>query len=118
MAARSPRRGYYALADRMGVANGEVAIFRNFNGLNLLTLLRLQSELTNLEYELERYRNEDETDDSDILISDEGDPEIRVRVREYSESFLKMSLAAEKEPNNAAQYFKLIEVQQKLREYS
>lgn len=61
-------RGYSKLAALMG-SYPEAAIFRRFGTLNMLNLLRLQAELTDLEFQLQDIRSEDETDPRSLQYS-------------------------------------------------
>ena len=58
-------RGYPKLAKLMGT-HYETAIFRRFTELNMLNLLSLQAELTDLEIQLQNIRNEDEVADDAV----------------------------------------------------
>jgi hypothetical protein len=57
--------GYPKLARLMSLAP-ETAIFRRFNDLTMLNLLRLQAELQELENQLEETRIEDESSDDQV----------------------------------------------------
>ncbi|KAK4235216.1 hypothetical protein C8A03DRAFT_36946 [Achaetomium macrosporum] len=65
---RAKPRGYYELAERMVFAENELAIFRNFKELNILSLLQLQAEIILLQSDLEWIRNNDDLSDETIAV--------------------------------------------------
>lgn len=94
--------GYADLSKLMN-ENPETAVFRSFRELNMITLLRLQAELHDLEYQLRDIRDED---------SQSGD-----RIREdYVRDFRLMR--DYKEEGDSLQHDILVAVGEKLREYS
>ena len=97
-----PERGYSKLATLMG-AHHETTIFRRFGKLNMLNLLSLQAELTDLEVKFENIRKEDE---------DSGD-EFRML---YAVDFREMRDHAN-DANNL-QWQMLLDIRAKLQEYS
>jgi len=121
---QSDRRGYYELADRMSVAENELTIFRNFNNLNILSLLQLQAEIILLESDLEFIRNQDDNSNESITIpypSEEGDLFINSVTYDrklFSSCILNMQRVARNDPKQCTQYFKMVELRAKLREYS
>lgn len=120
----SSRRGYYELADRMALAENELAIFRNFKNLDILSLLHLQAEILILESDLESIRNKDDNQDEAIEIpyaSGEGDLAIEsatYKRRLFSSCIVMMQRVARNDPNQCKQYMKMVELRTKLREYS
>jgi hypothetical protein len=92
--------GYHTLASLMG-RDGEYAIFRKFSSLNMLNLMRYQAELLDLEeqYKSTLWTNEKGSNDiplaynfKELNESKSGQKrvldDIRVKLNEYSESFL------------------------------
>ena len=101
MAAPKPR-GYPKLAELMGT-HYETAIFRRFRELNMLNLLSLQAELTDLEIQLQNIRGEDELSE---------DP-----IRElYAVDFHEM--IQQREEGDDLQWRMLLRIRGKLQEYS
>ncbi|OHE91159.1 hypothetical protein CORC01_13535 [Colletotrichum orchidophilum] len=98
---RFPERGYGNLAN-LFARSPEVAIFRKFGYLSMMNLLRLQSELQELEQQLEDTREEDRNSTDPIR-------------REYESSFRTMKQYAE--DSDSIQYELLIEIRKKLEEY-
>ena len=98
----APERGYPKLAALMG-AHHETTIFRRFGKLNMLNLLSLQAELTDLEVKLENVVKEDE---------DSGD-EYRML---YAVDFREMRDHANDADN--LQWQMLLDIRAKLQEYS
>lgn len=96
-----PERGYGNLAG-LFARSPEVAIFRKFNHLSMMNLLRLQSELQDLEQQLEDTREEDRNSTDPIR-------------KEYEFSFRVMKQYAE-DPDSI-QYELLLEIGNKLEEY-
>jgi len=96
--------GYPRLAALMGKEK-DVAIFRRFDDLNILSLLALQAEIIDLEKD---FRRECRIDD---MVGD-GQQQQPSSPSRYSENF-KLS-----RENNSAQYRKLKDLHDRLREYS
>ena len=95
-------RGYPKLATLMG-HHPETAIFRRFNHLNMLNLLSLQAELTDLELQLQHVRQEDETS---------GDPLRMLHSIDFWE------LRQSRKAGDDLQWHVLLDIRQKLQEYS
>lgn len=120
----SVRRGYYELADRMALAENELAIFRNFKKLNILSLLQLQAEILVLESDLEYIRDKDDNSHEEITIpfpSGEGDLAVGSKTyqrRMFSSCMLEMQRVARNDPKQCTQYMKMVELRNKLQEYS
>ena len=95
-------RGYPKLATLME-HHSETAIFRRFDNLNMLNLLSLQAELTDLELQLQHIRQEDETSD---------DPLRMLHAIDFWE--LRQSRTA----GDDLQWQVMVNIRQKLQEYS
>lgn len=95
-------RGYPKLASLMG-HHTETAIFRRFSQLNMLNLLSLQAELTDLELHLRHIRQEDEISD---------DPLRMLHTIDFWE------LRQSREAGDDLQWQTLLNIRQKLQEYS
>ncbi|KAK4443523.1 hypothetical protein QBC34DRAFT_416909 [Podospora aff. communis PSN243] len=125
-ARRSSRRGYYELADRMALAENELAIFRNFKQLNILSLLQLQAEILVLQDDLEYIRNTDDNSSEEITIpyarpdrdSDLGVDSITYHRKMFSSCMVEMQRVAKNDPNQCTQYMKMMELRSKLQEYN
>ena len=102
----------------MKIADGEVAIFRNFKSLNLLNLLRLQSEILTLEFALDEHRHKDDKSSEKIPLHREGEEEFEVPRGDLSKAFWYMKLASDKDCVNNQQYLYILELGNKLKEYS
>ena len=98
--------GYDKLATLMG-DNHEMFILRRFSTLNAKNLLYHQAELVNLEAELER-----------IVLKDRNSGETEKELFPYSVFDLKQSLQAPPGSRDATQWLKVLEIRQKLKEYS
>ena len=99
----SPKpRGYPKLASLMG-HHPETAIFRRFDHLNMLNLLSLQAELTNLEVHLQSIRNEDETS---------GDPLRMLHAVDFYE------MQQSRQEGDDLQWRTMLAIRAKLQEYS
>jgi hypothetical protein len=92
--------GYAKLASFMGL-HDEYAIYRRFRQLNAQNLLYLQAELTHLEREL---RN--------LAQRDSSVPEREFFAKDW------WSLSQTENDNDAEQWEKVLEIRQKLEEYS
>ena len=97
-----PERGYPKLAALMG-AYHDTTIFRRFGKLNMLNLLSLQAELTDLEVKFENIRREDEDSGDDVRML-------------YAVDFREMRDHAN-DANNL-QWQILLDIRAKLQEYS
>ena len=95
-------RGYPKLAKLMGTHH-ETAIFRRFGELNMLNLLSLQAELTDLEIQLQSIRNEDEVSDDPVRSL-------------YAIDFHEMSKQGDERDDQ--QWQMLLRIREKLQEYS
>jgi len=121
---RSARRGYYELADRMALAENELAIFRNFKKLNILSLLQLQAEIIVLEDDLEYIRDKDDNSEEEVEVPyprGEGNLDlhsIKYKRKMFSSCMQEMQRVARSDQTKCRQYVKLVELQTKLREYS
>lgn len=93
--------GYPALAWLMG-SKPDQAIFRTFNELTILNLLRLQAELQDMERQLQVTRQED-------ITSGDADREA------YAKDFRTMR--DNKDDGDSEQYDQLVEIGKKLQEY-
>lgn len=96
--------GYGRLAQLLAQSH-EYAIFRKFEWLNMMNLLRLQAELQHMEQQLVEVRAEDKDPDDDS--------EVR---RSYGINFKAMRDNAE--DGDSEQYDLLLEISPKLDEYS
>ena len=96
--------GYPRLASLMG-AHPEAAIFRRFGSLNALNLLHLQAELTHLESELYRQAKAD---------AESGHFERSL----YDRDWQTLSQSATAKDANPEQWKLLLQVRDKLRQYS
>jgi len=94
--------GYLKLASLMG-HHTETAIFRRFGQLNMLNLLSLQAELTDLEFQLQHIRQEDEASD---------DPLRMLHTIDFWE------LRQSRKAGDDLQWQTLLNIRQKLQEYS
>ena len=101
--ARWPARSYFSLAELLGSHDG-MAIYRRFATLNAQNLLYLQSELIGLEDDLKRVALEDS----------ESEEEQRKRFK-FDITALK---AAPADAVAGAQWKKVLEIREKLKEYS
>ena len=99
--------GYFKLASLMS-REKDVAIFRRFDDLNILSLLELQAEIVDLEKDLRRQRRADETMGNGAQQQPPGQPDPSY----YSGNF-KLS-----RESNSGQYSKLKSIREKLKEYS
>lgn len=90
----SPKpRGYPKLAALMG-SHQETAIFRRFGTLNMLNLLSLQAELTDLEGQLENIVKGDETSgDADRILHAIDFRELRAHAKDGDDLHWQMLLA-------------------------
>lgn len=98
-----PARSYSSLAEILGNNDG-LAIYRRFATLNAQNLLYMQSELVNLEDELKRLVNADSKSDDE-----------QRRVFQSDISALK---SAPSNANEGKQWRKVLEIREKLKEYS
>ncbi|KAK4211761.1 hypothetical protein QBC37DRAFT_466946 [Rhypophila decipiens] len=103
-----PPGGYPRLAALIS-AHPETGIFRRFGQLNALNLLYLQAELTNLENELLRARESD-------LAS--GHFERLAYSRDWQTLQESVSVEAQKDGGNPAQWNIMLQVREKLNEYN
>ncbi|KAK3305242.1 uncharacterized protein B0T15DRAFT_191821 [Chaetomium strumarium] len=119
-------RGYYELANRMIVADNELAVFRNFKELNILCLLQLQAEISVLKSDLDSIRIKDDNNNEPIDIpyvnQELGFPE-GVRALQYqpelfSSCFADMQQVYRSNPSHCPQYYKLLQLRAKLKEYN
>jgi uncharacterized protein DUF6594 len=94
--------GYPSLAWLMHSYPG-YAIFRRFEELNLLYLLRLQAELQDMEHELQKIREED---------TQSNDPIRMCYVKDFR------AMRDNEEIGDSEQYEQLINIGKKLQEYS
>jgi hypothetical protein len=92
--------GYAKIATLMS-QHGELAIFRKFSQLNLQSLLYLQAELTHLEADLER-----------VAVRDHADPDRAIYAKHW------WSLAQSEEDEEKDQWDKVLQIREKLKEYS
>jgi hypothetical protein len=92
--------GYAKIASLMS-QHGELAIFRRFSQLNLQSLLYLQAELTHLEADLKRFAERDHAD------PDRAD---------YAKYWWFM--AQSKDDEEKDQWDKVLQIREKLKEYS
>lgn len=92
--------GYAKIASLMS-HHGELAIFRRFSQLNLQTLLYLQAELTHLEADLKR-----------VAVRDHADPDRNLYTKYW------WSLAQSEEDEEKEQWDKVLQIREKLKEYS
>lgn len=95
---------YNKLSKFMG-ALPEVAIFRRFGALNAQNLLFLQAELVRLEDELQSIREDD---------AQSGDLE----KKQSHQSWRSLVLAHEQDKGANSQWRKVLEIREKLKEYS
>ena len=103
------QKGYFRLASLMSNEK-DVAVFRRFDDLNVLSLLALQAEIIDLEKDL---RRECRIDEMAINGSQQQEQQSqRSGPARYSENF-KLS-----RESNSAQYQKIGSLRDKLREYS
>lgn len=96
------QRGYPKLASLMG-HHTETAIFRRFGQLNMLNLLSLQAELTDLELQLQYIRQEDQASD---------DPLRMLHTIDFWE------LRPSRKAGDDLQWQTLLNIRRKLQEYS
>ena len=94
--------GYPKLANLMS-HSPETAIFRRFNDLNILTLLRLQAEIHDMEHQLQEIRREDNLSGDSVRPS-------------YTKDFRLMR--DWKETGDSLQYDLLVTIGEKLHQYS
>lgn len=94
--------GYPKLARLMSLSR-QTAIFRRFGELNMITLLRLQAELVDLEHQLQDLRDEDAQSKDPVRMSYIKDFRL---MRDFLES------------GDSLQYELLVTIGDKLREYS
>ena len=92
-------QGYHRLADLMG-HYPEAAVFRRFGALNMLNLLSLQAELVDLQVQ---FRDLWAEDDVSTDLSE----------KQFSTYFRVL-----RNSENSLQYEKLLEIRQKLQQYS
>ncbi|KAK3682852.1 hypothetical protein B0T22DRAFT_445021 [Podospora appendiculata] len=120
-------RGYYALADQMTIADNELAIFRNFKNLNVLSLLHLQAEIILLEDDLKKLRNDDDNSDEVIAVpfpgsGEEDDVEMikaaYYQRKQFTGCFKDMQRVANHSPEMCLQLEKLGQIRKKLQEYN
>lgn len=97
-----PSRGYAKLSTLMG-QHPETAVFRRFDGLNMLNLLSLQAELTDLELQLQHIREEDDTSEDPLRMF-------------HSIDFWE--LRQSRKAGDDLQWHILLSIRQKLQEYS
>src|SRR5450756_978699 len=93
--------GYAKIAALMS-HHGELAIFRRFSKLNFQNLLYLQAELTHLEADLKR-----------VVVRDKADPN-----RALYTNFWWHLAQSEEDHNDRDQWDKVLQVREKLKEYS
>jgi len=98
MTANYKPQGYHRLARVMG-GSSELAIFRKFNDLNILSLMSLQAELVELRDEFYSICEDDEKSG-----------------QEFDRSFA--GLFGSKQSANNFQYEKLVAIREKMKEYS
>ena len=111
------------MALMMGKSN-ELAIFRRFNDLNMLSLLSLQGEILDLRQEFHDICEDDESPEEggDIEGVETGGQSLGGQTnddypsRHFAKSFQKL-LQSKDSPNNW-QYHKLMEIRRKMAEYS
>ena len=99
--------GYPALAEVMSDHDG-LDIFRRFSTLNVLNLLYMQAELTDLECDLKDIASEDRCADPTVP-SNEGRGNYHISARALRESL---------EKGDNLQWKKLLEIRSLLKEYS
>ena len=98
-----PTQSYSSLAELLGNHDG-LAIYRRFATLNAQNLLYLQSELINLEDELKRL----------VLADSNSNDEQR---RSFKSDITALKAAPAHEPEGR-QWLKVLEIREKLKEYS
>ena len=91
----------YAKISRLMSQHGELAIFRRFSQLNLQSLLYLQAELTHLEADLRR-----------VAVRDHADPNRAIYAQHW------WYLAQSEEDEEKDQWDKVLQIREKLKEYS